>query len=115
MSAGKERYTYVLRSLASMPFLDRLELAAVSDVPDRTTYDAVADLERRGLVDSIPHATDLLRTTRRFYLTAAGLNRLSDEEGVSLDEMLRTYPVSVQWRRILLGRLDAVAVIYRVC
>ena len=114
MSAGKERYTYVLRSLASMPFLDRLELAAVSDVPDRTTYDAVADLERRGLVDSIPHATDLLRTTRRFYLTAAGLNRLSDEEGVSLDEMLRTYPVSVQWRRILLGRLDAVAVIYRV-
>ena len=52
MSAGKERYTYVLRSLASMPFLDRLELAAVSDVPDRTTYDAVADLERRGLVDS---------------------------------------------------------------
>ena len=66
------------------------------------------------MVDSIPHATDLLRTTRRFYLTTAGLNRLSDEEGVSLGELLRSHPVSAQWRRILMERLDAVGVIYRV-
>ena len=114
MRAGQERYLHILRTLASMPFLDRLELAAVSDVPDRTSFYAVADLERRGLVDSIPHATDLLSTTRRFYLTGSGLHLLAQEEDIGVDDLLRTRPVSAQWRRILLERLDAVGVIYRL-
>ena len=37
-----------LKYLASMPFLDRLELAAVSDVPDRTMHDVVAGLKSEG-------------------------------------------------------------------
>ncbi len=103
-----------MRRLASMPFLDRLELAAVSATPDRSTYEAVAALERRGLAASIPHATNLLRSTRRFHLTAAGLRRLVDEENMALEELIRHYPVSQQWRRILMERLDAVGVIYRL-
>ena len=103
-----------MRRLASMPFLDRLELAAVSGIPDRTTYEAVDALERQGLAVSISHATDLLRTTQRYCLSAPGLRRLAELEGVGLDEMLRTHPVSVQWRRILMERLDAVGVIYRL-
>ena len=111
---GKDCYLDTLRCLASMPFLDRLELAALSSRADRTTYNAVADLERRRLADSLPHATDLLRTTQRFYVTAAGLRHLASADGVSLDRLLHVYPVSAQWRRILLERLDAVAVIYRL-
>ena len=113
MSSGKRRLQ-ALRRLAATPFLDRLELAAVSGMSDRSAYDAVAALERRGLAASLPHATDRLRTTRRCYLTAAGLHRLAHAEGVGVAEVLRAHPVSAQWRRILLARLDAVAVIARL-
>ena len=103
-----------LRRLAAMPFLDRLELAAISGVPDRSAYNAVATLEREGLVDSLPHATALLRQTRRYYLNNAGLRLLAEAEGITLEQLMRRHPVSARWRRILLDRLDAVAVIYRL-
>ena len=109
-----ERDALTLRRLAAMPFIDRLELAAVSGAADRSTHDAVAALQRRGLAASVPHATGLLRTTRRYWPTAAGLQLLATVEGVDLDTLLRRYPVSARWRRILLERLDAVAVIYRL-
>ena len=113
MSTG-ELHLETLRRLAAMPFLDRLELAAVSGVPDRSAYNAVAALERQGLVASLPHATALLRQTRRYFPTGAGLRRLAEVEGVTLEQILRRHPVSARWRRILLERLDAVAVIYRL-
>ena len=109
-----DRELLVMRRLAAMPFLDRLELAAVSGVPDRTTYEAVDAMERAGLAISISHATDLLRTTQRYRLSAPGLRRLAELESVGLDEILRTHPVSAQWQRILMERLDAVGVIYRL-
>ncbi len=113
MSTG-EIHLETLRRLAAMPFLDRLELAAVSGVPDRSSYNAVAALERQGLVASLSHATALLRQTRRYFPTGAGLRRLAEVEGMTLEQLLRRHPVSARWRRILLERLDAVAVIYRL-
>ena len=103
-----------LRRLASMPFLDRLELAAAAGVSDRASYRAVAALERRGLVRSLLHGTERLRTTRRYHLTVAGLCRLAALEDEPLEALLRARPVSAQWRRILLERLDTVAAIYRL-
>ena len=104
----------LLRHLASMPFLDRLEMVAVSGWSRGAVYEAVERLEHAGLAASIPHATDLVPPTRRFHLTAAGAVRLAGDRGMSLDALLRSRPVSSEWRRILLERLDAVAVIYRL-
>ena len=109
-----ERDIGTLWRLVYMPFLDRLELAAVSNTPDRTVHDAVTGLVRRDLVASIRHATDLTASTRRLYVTKEGLRYLADMDGVDLHELLRRHPVSGHWRRILLGRLDAVAAIYRL-
>ena len=39
---------------------------------------------------------------------------LAEDERVSLTELLHRYPVSLHWRALLLERLDAVGVIYRV-
>ena len=103
-----------LRRLASMPFLDRLELAAAAGLADRSAYRAVAALECRGLARSLLHGTERLRTTRRYHLTAAGLRCLAAREDEPLEALLRARPVSAQWRRILLERLDAVAAIYRL-
>ncbi len=103
-----------LRRLTDMPFLDRLELAALSGWSRGAMYKTVSRLEREGMVEAIPHASPLVAPTRRHALTAAGVNRLAELEGVSVEELLFTRPVSRQWRRGLLERLDAVAVIYRL-
>ena len=104
----------LLRTLASMPFLDRLEMVAVSGWSRGAVYEGVRRLEAGEFAASVPHAADLIPPTRRYHLTAAGLRRLAQAEGVSVDDLLRSRPVSAQWRRILLERLDAVAVIYRL-
>ena len=104
----------LLRMLAWTPFLDRPEMVCVSGRSRGAVYEAVGRLEQGGLVDSIPHAADLTPPARRYCLTAAGVRRLAEDENTTLDGLLRSRPVSQQWRRILLERLDAVASVYRL-
>ena len=104
----------LLRALAEMPFLDRLEMVEVSGWSRGAVYGAVEKLETGGFCAPALHSADPLPPTRRFHLTAAGLRRLAEEEGVSLDELVRIRPVSAQWRRSLMERLDALAAIYRL-
>ena len=104
----------LLRRLAAMPFLDRLEMAALSGWSQSAVYEAVRKLEDAGLIASVPHGTELVPPTRRFHLSAAGLRRLAQDENAALDDLLRDRPVSARWRRVLLERLDALAVIYRL-
>ena len=104
-----------LRRLAEMPFLDRLELAAVSGWSGGAVYRAVKKLEGEGTVQAVPHASELISSTRRYCLTADGLQQLAQDQGTTVDRLLRRHPVSQGWRRILLERQDAVAVIYRLC
>ena len=111
MSAKRE----LLRLLGEMPFLDQLELAAVSGWSKTAVYANCKALKGAGLAASLPpHASDLIAPTRRYCLTVAGLRRLADDEGVGLSELLRSLPLTAHWRRLLLERLDAVAVIYRL-
>ena len=104
----------LLRRMAAMPFIDRLEAAAVSGWSRGAVFDAAGSLERQGLAVSLPHASEVVPPTRRYGLTAAGLHRLARAEGMTVDELLRLYPVSEQWRRILLDRLDPAGVLYRL-
>ena len=104
----------LLKLLAHMPLLDRLEMVAVSGWSRGGVYRAVPRLEDAGLIASVPHGTELIPPTRRFHLTAAGLRRLALAENAPLEGLLRDLPVSARWRRVLLERLDAVAVVYRL-
>ena len=104
----------LLGHLAAMPFLDRLELVAVSGWSRGSVYESVEKFEAEGLAASVPHATDVTPPTRRFHLTPSGLHRLAGDEGMTVDELLNLYPVSARWQRVLLERLDAAAVIYRL-
>ena len=104
----------LLRALAAMPFLHRLEMVAVSGWSRGAVYEAIERLESGGFCASVLHATELLPQARRFHLTAAGLRRLADEEGIALEELVRARPVSAQWRRSLMERLDALAAVYSV-
>ena len=104
----------LLRALSRMPFLDRLEMVAVCGWSRGAVYEAVEKLESGGFCASVPHATGLLPSSRRFHLTATGLRRLAGEDGMALNELVRSRPVSAQWRRSLMERLDAVASVYGV-
>ena len=104
----------LIRAMAEMPFLDRQEMAAVIGRSTGAVYEAVQRLEDGGLCASVFHAADPLPPTRRFHLTAAGLHRLAEEQDVSLDALARSRPVSAQWRRSLMERLDALPAVYRL-
>ena len=103
-----------LRLLSDMPLIDRLEMVSVSGWSRGAVYRAVESLEGEGLAASVLHASELTAATRRYCLTAGGLHVLAREEGVDQDEPLRSRPVSAHWQRLLMARLDAVAVIYRL-
>ena len=104
----------VIRALASMPFLDRTEMVAVTGRSKGAVYEAVERLEQGGFCTAVPHAASLFPQTQRYHLAAAGLHWLAGEEGKSLDDLMLERPLSAQWRRNLMERLDALASIYRL-
>ena len=104
----------LLRALARMPFLDRTAMVAVTGRSRGAVHEAVDRLEGGGFCASVHHAADPFSPVRRFHLTVAGLRRLADEEDRPLEALLRDRPVSAQWRRNLMERLDALAVIYHI-
>ena len=52
---------------------------------------------------------------KRFALTARGIGRLAELERIEVPDALQRYPVSLQWRRVLLRRLEALEVYYKLC
>ncbi len=91
------------------------ELSGFGRVPASTLRDRLEKLAKRGLVDSVPHHLSVLgtRPQRRYFPTENGVVA----GGVATKgqaHMLRAYPVSKQWVRLLAERLDAVAVLYHV-
>ena len=104
----------IMIRLAEMPLLDRLELTSLTGLPESTAYQAIRRVEDDGLVASVPHTPEYGPQTRRYSLTAEGVRHLAHNEGVTVDAVLRSHPVSAQWQRLLLERLDALAVIYSV-
>ena len=101
--------------LCATPLATVEELSCFGRVPTSTLRDRLKKLTERGLVDSVPHHLSVLgdRPQRRYFPTAKGVTAggmASEGEG----HMLRAYPVSKQWFRLLAERLDAVAVLHRV-
>ena len=114
MSAGGF-HLETLRRLAAMPFLDRLELAAVFGVPDRSVYNVVAALESaRALSPPSPTPPPCCAGPAATSSPMLDCAAWPTSEGITLEQVMRRHPVSARWRRILLERLDAVAVIYRL-
>ncbi|MYJ12056.1 MAG: hypothetical protein F4086_17270, partial [Gemmatimonadetes bacterium] len=104
----------ILSWLSQLPLLDRLELPALSGWSRSAVYRAFKSLEGERLVEPVAHASELIAPTRRYTLTAAGLRRLAESESIDAESLLHERPVSEQVRRLCLGRLDALAALYRL-
>ncbi len=106
--------TDILRKLSQTPFADRLELAALTGWSPSAVYCQMARLEQCGLIEHLTHTTPLIPPTRRFCLTARRVQVLPEETGSSISQLLRSTPVSEQWRRLILQRVDTAAMLYRL-
>ena len=101
--------------LCATPLATVEELSRFGRVPASTLRDRLSKLAKRGLADSVPHHLSILgtRTQRRYFPTEKGVTA-GGAATKGREHMLRAYPVSKQWFRLLAERLDAVAVLYRV-
>ena len=106
-----------LATLAQMPFMDSVVLAAVAGLPERTAREALRRLCTHGYAGVIAHTRPGGKRVRLFYLTQAGIeelarSRLAGED--AFDLMAKNDMLSAQGREHLLLRLDVVHVVYRV-
>ena len=101
--------------LCSTPLATVDELARFGRVPASTLRDRLKKLTERGLMGSVPHHLSVLgtRPQRRYFPTEKGVTA-AGAATKGRNHMLRFYPVSKQWFRLLAERLDAVAVLHRV-
>ena len=104
----------VLQALAEMPFVDSSELAAAAGMPPRTVRYVLRRMCDERLVEAVSHSRCNSSRTTRWIITPAGIEKLAQMHRQGQTEALRLYPISAQWRQNLLGRLDAVACLYRV-
>ena len=112
LRAGLEE---ALLLLCAAPLTTVDELSRLGRIPASTLRERLKKLTGRGLVDSVPHYLSILgpRSQRRYFPTEKGVTA----GGIATKgraHMLRAYPVSRQWFRLLAERLDAIAVLYRV-
>ena len=101
--------------LCATPLATVDELSRFGRIPTSTLRDRLKKLTERGLVDSVPHNLSVLgtRPQRRYFPTEQGVIA-GGAATKGRAHMLRAYPVSKQWFRLLAERLDPVAVLYRV-
>ncbi len=111
----RESLEEALLSLCATTLATVDELSRFGRVPASTLRDRLKKLTERGLADSVPHHLTVLgtRPQRQYFPTKMGVTAAgAATEGRA--HMLRAYPVSKQWFRLLSERLDAVVVLYRV-
>ena len=101
--------------LCATPLATVDELTRFGRVPASTLRDRLEKLAKRCLVDSMAYHLIVLgaRPQRRYFPTEKDVTA-GGAATKGRAHMLRAYPVSKQWFRLLAERLDAVAVLYRV-
>lgn len=104
----------LLNALGHTPFVERDELAAFAGLPASSALESLLRLEARGLVAHVRHTRSNTSRVRRWCLTPGGIMLLAEVRDTTAEKLLRELPLSADWRRILLRRLDAVASLYRV-
>ena len=104
----------ILETIGAMPFLSRGELVALCGLGDGEARHGLNRLLNSGLAVRVGHARIGKARTRRWCLTGPGVSELASLRGVDTGELLGVLPVSAEWRRTLLRRLDAAEVYYRL-
>ena len=107
----------VVRLVGRMPFLSVREVSEILGLGGyrraRTMMDNLSALGYVTSLNTIGVYGDGWEVSR-FALTAEGIRELAALDGVSVEEALKRYPVSVEWRRAILKRMGALTTFYRL-
>ena len=108
----------VVRLVGRMPFVSSRE---VSDLMGLDGYQGslkvMRKLESLGYVTSLKTAENYRygHKVASYCLTERGIGCLAELDGIDVDDVYERYPVSLQWRRALLRRMEALEFYYRLC
>ena len=108
----------VVRLVGRMPFVSFRDVCDLLGLDGYQRARVIMDnLEALGHVTSLKTAGVYSGgwEVKRFVLTLRGIGRLAELERIEVPDALRRYPVSLQWRRVLLRRLEALEVYYKLC
>lgn len=100
--------------LTHLPLASAREIAPFCDMSDAVVYRALGGLVDAGLANCVTAGVPLVPPSRRYWLTPAGIRLVASAKGTTTDFLLKWHPISGEWLRTLLRRLDAVIVIYQV-
>ena len=105
-----------LHDVARFPFATSAELGALTGrALLSNVHRNIASLRERGLIQSVDHHSGVSgRASARHFLTVEGLRVLSDRLGRTVSVTLRELPVSAEWQRALLERIEILALVYRI-
>ena len=104
----------ILDTLSRVPYAEHRELAAFAGLPPSSALDSLRRLHAGGLADFVQHTRGEASRVRRWYVVLREITRLAERLGTTAGALARERPVSDEWLRGLLQRLDAVAPLYRV-
>ena len=105
----------LLDALSRMPFIDSTELALILGEPHATVHRWLTGLLDDRITGRVSHGTAHLPSSRRHYLTARGIGEAAKFLGFDTPSAyVRAYPMSREWLALLMRRMDATAVIYRL-
>ena len=104
--------TQTLLLICRHPFARVTDVAAWSDTSYQRVRRALLGLLEADLVGRTSHSTQLLSRGHVYYPQPEGLALATSVLGISVRELARRYPVSVQRMRWIAARLDSAAHIY---
>ena len=103
-----------LNDLCRLPLVDPKEMACIVDSHASTQYRRLSRLVDAGLAVRVQHSTTHLRPSSRFFPTPEGVRLAAESQGVTPSQFVRSLPISTQWLRVLVRRMDSLAAIYRL-
>ena len=104
----------IFEVVSRMPFVSREEFAVLGDISDGEVRHGLNRLMQKGLIDRVGHVRRKAVRTQRWYLARAGIADLAGRKQMEVSDLLEVLPLSAEWRRLLLQRLDTAEVYYRL-
>lgn len=103
-------------NLAGMPFSSLKELMTLRGFESEDKlYRAYRVLEGLGYISSVRHTPTFdTRSTKRFFVTREGLEKIGPLYGLTIESLLKSHPVTSRHQRAFFRRLDPITIYYKL-
>ena len=121
---GRRRIKFGNTEASIIRLVGRMPFVAPGEVHELLGLDAehrigrvMRNLEGLGYVTSLKTAESKRygHNVPSYCLTEQGIRCLAELDGIGVEDVYESYPVSLLWRRALLRRMEALEVFYRLC